>query len=76
MAAFDILLKILDQAVSQDPQVVKFAERKLKEWEDKPEFYKTLLVSNDKLNATQCLSCQTLTNVNALKDALFLKYAV
>ncbi|XP_065059985.1 importin-11-like [Rhopilema esculentum] len=43
MAALDMLLKILDQAVSQDPQVVKFAEGKLKEWEDKPEFYKTLL---------------------------------
>eukprot|EP00795_Rhopilema_esculentum_P005936 gene5936-11283_t len=45
MAALDMLLKILDQAVSQDPQVVKFAEGKLKEWEDKPEFYKTLLIS-------------------------------
>ena len=76
MAAFDILLKILDQAVSQDPQVVKFAEGKLKEWEEKPEFYKTLLVSNDKLDANQCLSCKTLTNVSASKDALFLKYVV
>lgn len=39
------ILDILQRASSQNPDILKPAEAKLREWEKQPGFYSTLLVS-------------------------------
>lgn len=51
-----IVLEALHRASSQDPDVLKPAETKLKEWETQPGFYTVLFVS------TFQSSCFKLTN--------------
>ena len=39
-----MLVSTLDQATSQDSDVMKRAEEQLKQWEGQPSFYQALLV--------------------------------
>jgi hypothetical protein len=43
----DQLLQTLAEAASQQPERIKVAEAQLKQWEVAPEFYSTLLVSEN-----------------------------
>lgn len=41
---YALVLDTLNRATSQDPEVLKPAEKKLQEWEIEPGFYSVLLV--------------------------------
>jgi hypothetical protein len=41
----DIVIEVLQRASSQNPEVLKPAEAKLREWETQPGFYTALFVS-------------------------------
>lgn len=42
----NIVIEALQRASSQNPDILKPAEEKLREWETQPGFYSTLLVSS------------------------------
>lgn len=44
-----LVLEILHRASSQNPEILKPAEAKLREWETQPGFYSVLFVSKYKL---------------------------
>lgn len=44
-ATHSLVLEVLQRASSQNPEILKPAETKLREWEDQPGFYTVLFVS-------------------------------
>lgn len=53
-AAQQLVLDTLQKASSQNPEVLKPAESKLKEWETQPGFYSILYVSTKSIFNKQC----------------------
>lgn len=53
----DEVLLALNHACSQDPGLVKEAEKKLKAWETEAGFYSLLMVRVDAMSQKSCVHC-------------------